>query len=262
MISSEIYHRSPSLRRSIGRFAFWSISALACSAIALGALTESSVGLTALVWTLPIIAIYLLFVRYNCNLLRDPYGKQIESIQIANVVTAVRIFLVPSIVILLFAERVLWGMILYIIAAVGDIADGILARRLRQETVLGLMLDPVGDIVSTAAVIAFLWYRGIVPAWLLILLVVRYGQFFIGLAALARIDRLPKLGATYAGKAVGVIQAAGIVILLASLVFTKTGVLNAICRYIVVALGIAFCAVIVSQTVIGWRALNARRGGS
>ena len=168
----------------------------------------------------------------------------------------------PPILVLLFRGMVLWGAILYCIAACTDIVDGYIARRLGQETALGLALDPVGDIVLTAALFAFLWYRDIVPTWLFVLLAVRYAQFFIGLAAIAVLGLVPKLSATPAGKVVGVVQAVGIVILLANMLVPGRMPFAAIRSYIFGVLGIAFGSVIVSQTVIGWRAVKARNAAA
>ncbi len=209
-------------------------------------------------WTLPAVVLYIVFVRFNCALLRDPDGRQVESLQFANSLTAIRIFLVPPMLVLLFGGELLWGMIIYVIAACTDATDGIAARRLRQETVLGLVLDPVGDIVSTAAVFVFLWYREVVPTWLLVILVIRYAQFLIGLAVLALFGLAPKLSATPAGKVVGVVQAIGIVILLASTMFPGRMPFTAIRGSLLLVLGTAFCSVIVSQMAIGWRAVKAR----
>ncbi len=218
----------------------------------------AAIGVGMIVWTTPFIALYTVFVLCNLQLVSAPGGEAVGSIQLANVITSVRIFLVPPIVVLLVEGALLSGMILYIIAACTDVIDGIVARRLNQETYLGVLLDPVGDIVSTAAVFGFLWHTGIVPTWLFVVLVVRYVQFFAGIAVLTMAGMMPALRATTAGKAVGVVQATGIVILLASIVFPEALPFDTIRKYLLPVLGVAFCSVIVSQTVIGWRAVKAR----
>lgn len=256
--STEIYRRSVSLRKSIARFWWRSVAITACASVLVGLLARPGLGVSIALWTLPVIALYLVFVRYNCVLLRDPDGTPVERISLANTLTAIRIFLVPPMLVLLFDGAVLWGLILYVVAAATDVADGVAARRLRQETALGLALDPVGDIVSTAAVFVFLWHRQVVPTWLLVALVIRYVQFFAGLAVLAVFGLTPKLSATPAGKIVGVVQATGIVILLAGVAAPEAIPFEAIRGYVAVVLGAAFCSVIVSQTVIGWRAVSSR----
>ncbi|MCK4351476.1 MAG: hypothetical protein KAX13_11485, partial [Candidatus Krumholzibacteria bacterium] len=80
--------------------------------------------------------------------------------------------------------------------------------------------------------------------------------FFVGLFIFAVIDSVPHLGATATGKIVGIIQALGIILLMIKGV---TGVAwpNGMYRmYIYIVLGAAFSSVIVSQTVIGWKALR------
>lgn len=256
--STEIYHRSRPLRRSIIRLAWGFVATLFCASLAIGILVDRGLGIDLLIWTLPAVVLYFVFVRFNLTLLRNPGGRPVESLRLANVLTAVRIVLVPPLLVLLVRGELVCGTIIYIVAAFTDIADGVVARRLRQETALGLALDPVGDIVSTAAVIAFLWYRHIVPTWLFVLLTVRYAQFFLGLAALALFGMVPKLSATPAGKVVGVVQAVGIVIFLASMMFPGRLSIEAIAAYLVMVLGVAFGVVIVSQTIIGWRAVRMR----
>ena len=123
---------------------------------------------------------------------------------------------------------------------------------------MGTMLDPVGDIMLTLALFLFLFVEGAAPLWLFVLLIVRYLQFFVGLAVLALLDAVPKLEATPAGKIVGVVQAIGILILLADTLFESLEPLEGFGIYVFIALGVAFSSVIVSQTVIGLRALRQR----
>ena len=117
------------------------------------------------------------------------------------------------------------------------------------------MLDPVGDIMLTLALFLFLFLQGTVPLWLFALLVVRYVQFFVGLASLAMLDAVPRLKATTAGKVVAVIQAIGILTLLAGTLFRLPLPVEMFRIYVYLVLGIAFSYVIASQTVIGLRAL-------
>ena len=258
--STAFYRRSTSVRKSVTRFAVWSVAVTGVASAALERTAGHGLGIAVLLWTLPVIMVYFVFIRFNLVFLKSPEGSPVEGLRAANILTAIRIFLVPSILVLLCRGETLWGTILYCIAACTDIADGYVARRFDQRTMLGLALDPVGDILLTAALFAFLWYRGFVPTWLFVLLIVRYAQFFIGLAAMALFGFVPKLGATAAGKVVGVVQAAGIVILLANMIVPAAVPFAAIRKYLFVVLGIAFGSVIVSQTVIGLLAVRSRNG--
>jgi cardiolipin synthase len=52
---------------------------------------------------------------------------------------------VPFIVIHLVDGHFLWALVLFIVAGYSDGLDGLLARRLHQQTLLGQYLDPIAD---------------------------------------------------------------------------------------------------------------------
>ena len=51
----------------------------------------------------------------------------------------------PFIVIHLVSGHYRWALILFVIAGMSDGLDGLLARMLKQQTVLGQYLDPIAD---------------------------------------------------------------------------------------------------------------------
>src|SRR6202049_3377870 len=62
-----------------------------------------------------------------------------------NQLTLLRMVFVPFIVIELVEGRYLWALVLLSIAGFSDGLDGLLARKLHQQTVLGQYLDPIAD---------------------------------------------------------------------------------------------------------------------
>ncbi|HLS82509.1 MAG TPA: CDP-diacylglycerol--glycerol-3-phosphate 3-phosphatidyltransferase [Steroidobacter sp.] len=80
------------------------------------------------------------------------------SFPIANVLTVVRIIMIPLVVVLFYMPQP-WlrpaAAIVFILAAVTDSLDGYLARRLGQTSALGAFLDPVADklMVATALIL-------------------------------------------------------------------------------------------------------------
>ena len=62
-----------------------------------------------------------------------------------NQLTLLRMVFVPFIVIELVEGRYFWALILFVIAGFSDGLDGLLARKLHQQTVLGQYLDPIAD---------------------------------------------------------------------------------------------------------------------
>lgn len=62
-----------------------------------------------------------------------------------NQLTLLRMIFVPFIVIHLVDGHYSWALILFVVAGFSDGLDGLLARRLHQQTLLGQYLDPIAD---------------------------------------------------------------------------------------------------------------------
>jgi cardiolipin synthase (CMP-forming) len=62
-----------------------------------------------------------------------------------NQLTLLRMIFVPFIVIQLVDGRYFWALVLFVVAGFSDGLDGLLARRLKQQTLLGQYLDPIAD---------------------------------------------------------------------------------------------------------------------
>jgi cardiolipin synthase len=62
-----------------------------------------------------------------------------------NQITLLRMMFVPFIVINLVAGHDRWALLLFVLAGLSDGLDGLLARRLKQQTLLGQYLDPIAD---------------------------------------------------------------------------------------------------------------------
>ena len=82
-----------------------------------------------------------------------------------NQLTLLRMIFVPFIVIYLVDGHYLWALVLFIIAGFSDGLDGLLARRLHQQTLLGQYLDPIADklLLSTMFLVLSIEYRAVVP---------------------------------------------------------------------------------------------------
>jgi len=98
---------------------------------------------------------------------------QARLINIANCLTALRVLLVPLFVYLLLAGREKEALVVFIICGATDGLDGILARRLRQRTMVGAYLDPIADKILIATSFIVLSYIKIVPLWLTVLVISR-----------------------------------------------------------------------------------------
>lgn len=71
--------------------------------------------------------------------------KLSEIFTAPNQLTLLRMIFVPFIVIHLVEGRYLWALVVFVIAGFSDGLDGLLARTLHQQTLLGQYLDPIAD---------------------------------------------------------------------------------------------------------------------
>jgi CDP-diacylglycerol---glycerol-3-phosphate 3-phosphatidyltransferase len=98
------------------------------------------------------------------------------SLNLPNALTALRIFLVPLLVVVLLtrAEHGLFlGAGIFGLAVLTDYLDGYVARRRNQVTKLGIILDPLADKLLTAAAFLSLVELGAVPAWMVMIILGR-----------------------------------------------------------------------------------------
>lgn len=111
------------------------------------------------------------------------------SLNLANKLTLTRIALVPFLILFMYLDNFwtrIFALLIFITAAVTDIYDGMIARRQKTITTLGIFLDPLADkLIMSAALISFVGLKELhIPAWMVILIVSR--EFIItGLRSLA-----------------------------------------------------------------------------
>ncbi len=138
-----------------------------------------------------------------------------------NALTLTRIFLVPLLVVVLLT-KVEWpvmgvssqvlGAAIFAVAAVTDWLDGDLARRRRQVTTLGQLMDPIADKLLTAAAFISLVQMGAAPAWMVAIIIGR--EFAVtGLRSVAY-ARGVVIPASPLGKAKMISQIAAILLLI------------------------------------------------
>lgn len=95
------------------------------------------------------------------------------ALSIPNLITLGRILLVP-IVVWAIAQGLMWvAFVLFVVAGVSDAVDGFLAKRFRMTTVLGAYLDPLADKALIVSIYLTLGINGLIPRWLVILVVSR-----------------------------------------------------------------------------------------
>jgi len=130
---------------------------------------------------------------------------------VPNLLTLLRLFLVPCFILASYRGHFLAAFVLFLVAAVTDIFDGMIARRFNQRSRLGALLDPAAD--KTMMISGYLFYtmhsslRVPIPNWLTFTVFIR-DVFIITFAYLlytrVQVKRFPP---SWAGKASTVTQA-------------------------------------------------------
>ena len=103
---------------------------------------------------------------------------------VPNLITAIRIILTPIFIIYLINDQFLSALIVFILCAVSDCLDGMLARLLKQKSKLGSYLDPLADKSLLVAAFITLSVRGILPPWLTVMVIARDILILLGIIVL------------------------------------------------------------------------------
>ncbi len=91
----------------------------------------------------------------------------------ANQITILRLVFVPVFTILVIGQHYSGALAVLAAAAISDALDGTVARRFKQETPLGVALDPIADKILMTTAYLTLAFLGALPWWLTILVISR-----------------------------------------------------------------------------------------
>jgi cardiolipin synthase len=105
-------------------------------------------------------------------------------LNLPNLLSIGRILCAPLFIILLLNQLYGWALLTFVVAALTDAADGLLARLLKQRTVLGTYLDPAADKLLNASSYITLAILNLLPSWLAVIVVSRDVIICLGLMIL------------------------------------------------------------------------------
>ena len=138
---------------------------------------------------------------------------------VPNVLTAIRILLIPAIVLFFYLPYSWSDMacgLMFALAGITDSFDGYLARRLGQVSPLGAFLDPVADKLIVAVALVLIVSRD--PAWYVTLMALVIIGREIAISALrewmAEIGARRKVAVSSMGKFKTILQVVGLSMLL------------------------------------------------
>jgi CDP-diacylglycerol--glycerol-3-phosphate 3-phosphatidyltransferase len=103
------------------------------------------------------------------------------------------------------------GALLFSIASLTDLLDGYIARKTRQITKLGILLDPIADKLLVISALILLVDMAIIPAWIAIVIIAR--EFIITGLRIVALSKDIVIPAEMGGKIKTVSQISSILIL-------------------------------------------------
>jgi len=143
-----------------------------------------------------------------------------------NSLTLLRIFFVPVLIVVLLTRSPnvelwgfrmrfeFWGVLVLLLAAATDWADGYFARRRLQVTTLGILLDPIADKLLISAAFISLVDMQLVPAWMVVIIIGR--EFTVlGLRNIASAEGFT-IAASALGKTKMVLQVCAVAVVIAA----------------------------------------------
>ncbi len=99
-----------------------------------------------------------------------------DALNVPNLLTFGRIAIIPLVLWLIgrgSPRDCLWAAIVYSLAALTDLIDGWLARRMNIVSILGKFLDPLADKLLVMATLIWMVPMGRIPGWAVVLLLAR-----------------------------------------------------------------------------------------
>ena len=115
-------------------------------------------------------------------------------VTVPNLLTVFRMVLIPVFVSLLFYQRFILALGIFVLAGVTDGLDGLLARRFNQKSQLGTILDPIADKLMLVTSFVVLSMRSVfpqplpshlpVPFWVTVAVISRDVFILVGAAAI------------------------------------------------------------------------------
>ena len=92
----------------------------------------------------------------------------------------IRFILIPIFVISFMKELFLRAALIFFVAGITDVLDGIIARKLKCESDLGKIIDPLADKLMQISAVVCLTFRDRALVWLLFLLCIKEICMIIG----------------------------------------------------------------------------------
>ena len=149
-------------------------------------------------------------------------------VTVPNLLTVFRMVLIPVFVSLLFYQRFILALTIFVLAGVTDGLDGLLARRFDQKSQWGTILDPIADKLMLVTSFVVLSMRAVfpqplpphlpVPFWVTVAVISRDVFILVGAAAINIVTGFRRFRPSMLGKINTTVQ----IIAIAAIIFAAS----------------------------------------
>ncbi len=143
-----------------------------------------------------------------------------------NLLTLLRLFIVPYLVIEILDERYRIAFVLFLLAGFTDGLDGLVARALSQRTWLGQYLDPIADKLLLSTLFLVLTHMNLVPRYVTVLVFSRDLGILVISSLLYVTNILRDFRPSLLGKLNTFVQIVGVTTVLVMQVWPLTGAVS------------------------------------
>ena len=103
---------------------------------------------------------------------------------VPNILTLSRILLTPLLMWFLVNRKMNQALVVFLVAGMTDVLDGFIARLFHQKSRFGAFLDPLADKFLLVSSFLILGGLGLIPLWLVVIVVLRDVVIVVGTIAL------------------------------------------------------------------------------
>ena len=173
-----------------------------------------------------------------------------------NILTLIRVLLIPMFVILIINKRLDWAFLTFAIAGITDGLDGLIARLTHQRTELGAYLDPIADKLLLFAAFVSLAIIEVIPSWMVVIVITRDIIILMGFLVMFLTGYHPKINPSLLSKTTTTFQIVTILFVLMAWYFPAFKHLSMVAVY-----GTAIITILsgIQYVYIGTRILNEKK---
>jgi len=257
----EVLEARPAPVRSLIAHGAAQFGLLLVFALALALVDQPGLGRHVFVAGALALVFFAAWALLHLGLLTDLGGRPLLGFGVPNALTLFRGMAGPPLVVVALAHELALAGVIYAVASLSDVVDGFVARRRGPVSRLGVVMDALVDIVWNSSAVLALVLAGILPAWILLAVGVRYGLLLAGSAVLYLVHAGMHIRPTRFGKLTGFFTSMVILLIVGNRLAAGAGGLGAapsreVESLLEIALGFIIAATIGHAFVLGW--LNRR----